>query len=40
MDGDKAYAVDRYGIRGDYVESDGDIKNKYGRKQGRVVKDD
>jgi len=34
--GDKTYIVDKYGKRGDYIESDGDIKNKYGRTKGKI----
>jgi hypothetical protein len=33
---DKTYIVDKYGKRGDYIESDGDIKDKYGRRKGKV----
>ena len=38
--GDKTYVVDKYGKRGDYIESDGDIKDKYGRTKGKVEKKD
>jgi len=34
--GDKTYLIDKYGKRGDYIESDGDIKDKYGRRKGKV----
>jgi hypothetical protein len=34
--GDKTYIVDKYGKRGDYIESDGDVKDKYGRKKGKI----
>ena len=37
--GDKTYMIDKYGKRGDYIESDGTIKNKYGRTKGKVEKD-
>ena len=36
--GDKTYIVDKYGKRGDYIESDGEIKDKYGRHKGKVEK--
>jgi len=34
--GDKTYIIDKYGKRGDYIESDGDIKDKYGRRKGKI----
>ena len=40
QNGDKTYTVDKYGRRGDYIESDGDIKDKYGRTKGRIEKKD
>ena len=36
--GDKTYFVDKYGRRGDYIEKDGAIKDKYGRRKGKVEK--
>lgn len=36
--GDKTYFIDKYGRRGDYIEKDGTIKDKYGRKKGRLEK--
>ncbi len=38
--GDKTYVLDKYGRRGDFIESDGTIKDKYGRRKGKVEKDD
>jgi len=32
----KTYMLDKNGRRGDYIESDGDIKDKYGRTKGRI----
>ena len=37
---DKTYILDKYGRRGDYIESDGSIKDKYGRRKGTIEKDD
>ena len=37
-DGDKTYILDKRGRRGDYIESDGTIKDKYGRKKGKIEK--
>ncbi len=34
--GDKTYIVDKYGKRVDYIESDEDIKDKYGRRKGKI----
>ena len=39
-DGDKIYVVDKYGRRGDYIESDGTIKDEYGRTKGKIEKKD
>ena len=36
--GDKTYVVDKYGKRGDFIESDATIKDKYGRKKGKIEK--
>ena len=38
QDGDKIYIVDKYGKRGDFIESDGTIKDKHGRKKGKIEK--
>ena len=38
--GDKTYMVDKYGRRGDYIDADGDIKDKYGRTKGKIEKKD
>ncbi len=38
-DGDKTYILDVRGRRVDYIESDGTIKSKYGRKKEQVEKD-
>jgi len=38
--GDKTYVLDKYGRRGDYIESDGTIKDKYGRTKGKIDKKD
>jgi hypothetical protein len=38
--GDKTYIVDKYGKRGDYIEKDGDIKDKYGRRKGKIERND
>lgn len=40
QDGDKTYILDKYGRRGDYIELDGTIKDKYGRKKGKIEKKD
>jgi len=32
--------VDKYGRQGDYIEADGDIKDKYGRTKGKIEKKD
>ena len=37
--GDKTYIVDKYGKRGDYIQSDGTIKDKYGRTKGKIERD-
>ena len=34
--GNKTYYTDRNGRRGDYIESDGTIKDKNGRKKGSI----
>ena len=39
-DDDKTYIVDKYGRRGNYIESDGEIKDKYGHSKGKIKKDD
>ncbi|WP_198266739.1 hypothetical protein [sulfur-oxidizing endosymbiont of Gigantopelta aegis] len=36
--GDKTYFIDKRGRRGDYIEADGTIKDKYGRKKGKIEK--
>jgi len=38
--GDKTYVLDKYGRCGDYIESDGTVKDKYGRKKGNIDKND
>ena len=38
--GDKTYILDKYGRRGDYIKSDGTIKDKYGRTKGKIEKKD
>jgi len=38
--GDRTYMIDKYGRRGDYIESDGTIKDKFGRKKGKINKKD
>ncbi len=38
--GDKTYILDTRGRRGDYIESDGTIKDKSGRKKGKIERDD
>jgi hypothetical protein len=35
-DGDKTYIVNKYGKRGDYIESDGTVKDKYGKVKGKI----
>jgi len=37
-DGDKTYIVDKYGKRGDFIESDGTIKDQYGRTKAKIEK--
>ncbi len=38
--GDKTYVVDKDGKRGDYIETDGNIKDKYGRNKGKIERND
>ena len=38
QDGDKTYIVDKYGKRGDFIESNGNIKDKYGKIKGKIDK--
>ena len=35
-----AVIKDKYGRRGNYIESDGEIKDKYGRIKGKILEKD